>query len=66
MITCAFNGKVMTPTQLPNVSLYVQEIFGHSNEFIQISGSYFFQISDLAMFFWFILLLVNVMPLLFH
>ena len=30
------------PTQQPNVSLYVQDIFGHSNEFIQLSGSYFF------------------------
>ena len=58
MITYAFNGRVMTPTQQPNVSLHVQEIFGHSN-----SGSYFFQISDLAMFFRFIRLLVNMMPL---
>ena len=39
MITCAFNGRVMTPTQQPNVSQFAQESFGYCNDVIQLSGS---------------------------
>ena len=38
MIKRAFNGRVMTPTQQPNISQFAKENFGYCNDIIQLSG----------------------------